>query len=576
MLSNAVIGGLVVAMYITILSLQLNPRFALTALPGLAGTFVLSYGLHFAAAFYVLIVLRQLLTTEVMSPGWISFRVLVWLCAVAALIGSLLMWANLRAFHAVLDDSAARRMAGGAIALTVCAGLGVLLVGVHRLSGPRGSRTGATLLGATLMASLAVPLMLRGPGTGPAAEAAPFEMPPAVPYSGAGPRVTLLLFEGASLDIIVPAAAAGRLPHFERLLNEGASLHVATLRPTQPGPVWTAAATGKLPVHNGIRSAATYTPFATRGSLELLPDYSFAHALVRFGFLQERLHSSHDLAATPLWRILGRQGVTVGIVNWPVTHPARPVPGYLVSDQIERRPRSPVELAGSDVIWPPEGIAVAAAAAAAVSAAPDRSLAAVPGAQADNGLASPCEADRRLDRLAADLDRLTPAQFRAVRYECLDAVGHYFLRYAMPGAFGDVGEDEIHRFGDVLPAQYGVADAIVGRELAALRPGDLLLVLSGFGMEPLDPGKRLLERAFGNPRLHGTHERAPDGFLLAYGSQIVAGHRERARIVDVTPTILYFLGLPVAHDMDGHPRTDIFQRALTDARPITYIPSYER
>lgn len=574
MLSNAVIGGLVIALYITILSLQLNPRFALASLPGLAGTFVLSYGLHFAAGFYVLIVVRQLLATEVMSPGWISFRVLVWLCAVAALVGSALMWVNVRAFSAGLDASAVRRMVAGAIALSACAVVCVLLVFVHRLSGGRSSRTSAVLLGVVLMASLAVPLTLRGPGIGQAAPLKPFDMPGSVQYTGAGPRVTLLLLEGASLDIVVPAAAAGRLPHFERLLNEGASLHVATIRPTQPGAVWAAAATGKLPWKNGIRSAATYAPFASRDSLELLPDYCFAHALIRFGFLQQRPHTSHDLTATPLWRILGRQGVSVGIVNWPVTHPARPVPGYLVSDQIERRPRSPVELAGSDVIWPPDAIGLAAAAAAAVSAMPDPSLVEVSGA--DGGPASPCEADRRLDRLAADLDRQMPAQFRAVRYECLDAVGHYFLRYAMPAAFGDVAEDEIHRFGDVLPAQYGVADAIVGRELAALRPGDLLLVASGFGMEPLDPGKRLLERAFGNPRLHGSHERAPDGFLLAYGSQVAAGHRERARIVDLAPTILYYLGLPVAHDMDGHARTDIFRQALTDARPITYIPSYER
>ncbi len=86
-------------------------------------------------------------------------------------------------------------------------------------------------------------------------------------------------------------------------------MHVATMRPTQPSPVWTAAATGKLPFKNGIRSAATYTPLASVDGLEVLPDYCFSHALVEYGFLRERVHTSGDLAARPIWSILATQGV---------------------------------------------------------------------------------------------------------------------------------------------------------------------------------------------------------------------------------------------------------------------------
>ena len=46
----------------------------------------------------------------------------------------------------------------------------------------------------------------------------------------------------------------------------------------------------------------------------------------------------------------------------------------------------------------------------------------------------------------------------------------------------------------------------------------------------------------GNANFTGTHERAPDGFLLAYGGSVEAGRRPRGSIVDVAPTILYFLG----------------------------------
>ena len=95
-------------------------------------------------------------------------------------------------------------------------------------------------------------------------------------------------------------------------------------------------------------------------------------------------------------------------------------------------------------------------------------------------------------------------------------------------------------------------------------------------MEPLSPGKRMLERLVGNARISGTHERAPDGFLLAYGSRRRPRPPARASVLDLTPTMLYYLGLPVARDMDGFARTDLFQPAFTASRPITFIPTYGR
>jgi predicted AlkP superfamily phosphohydrolase/phosphomutase len=179
-------------------------------------------------------------------------------------------------------------------------------------------------------------------------------------------------------------------------------------------------------------------------------------------------------------------------------------------------------------------------------------------------------------RLATHLARALDVHVLAVRYAGLDAVGHLYLRYAMPGQFGDVSEEERRRFGRVLDDYYAYLDGLVGEVVAELSETDLLLVVSGFGMEPLTPGKRLLERLSGNERLSGTHERAPDGFLLAYGSSVAPGRLPRGAIVDVAPTLLYFLGLPVARDMDGHARTDIFSTVFNSQRTITFIPTYDR
>src|SRR5207237_9260765 len=108
-------------------------------------------------------------------------------------------------------------------------------------------------------------------------------------------------------------------------------------------------------------------------------------------------------------------------------------------------------------------------------------------------------------------------------------------------------------------------------------PGALWPVVSADGMEPVGRWKRLIEKLIGDPEGSGTHEAAPDGFLMAYGATVARGRLvSRGSVVDVVPTVLYFLGLPIGRDMDGYARTDLFRSAFTEERPITFIPTYDR
>ena len=576
MLTNAAIGGVAVSSYIAVLALQLNPHYSLAGLPVLLLTMTGAYGVNAAVAFYALIVLQQLLATEPISPGWISYRVLVWFCSAAAATGAFLMWINWLGFGPVLDSASGLRMAAGAVALSVAAAAMLLLATWHTWQGRQHSRIEAGLLAFLVMASLAVPMTFRGPGT-PAAPPSPRRSPIpaslAVTDQGQG-RVRLLLFEGVSLDVLAPEAADGRLPSFGRLFETGAFLHLATLRPTQPSTVWSAAATGKLPSKNGIRSAATYWPVGGWDALEVLPDFCFSHTLVRFGFLRQVTHTSRDVTARPIWDILSQYGVPVGVVDWSLTQPAPDLLGYAVSDEFERLTASAAEVENNQSVWPREAVSIAAAAAAQPPMGP-RVVQAARNRQVSDLIAQTCRADAAYEQMVSALERQYPSRFQAVRFKCLDAAGHYLLRYAAPNPFGDVSDEEVERYRVALGGYYAAADATVGRAMAAMRPGDLLIVLSGFGMDPLDVGKRLLERALGNPVPSGTHDRAPDGFMLAVGSGVKPGRYARASIVDVAPTVLYYFGLPVGRDMDGFARTDIFQRSVTDRKLITFIPTYE-
>jgi hypothetical protein len=62
---------------------------------------------------------------------------------------------------------------------------------------------------------------------------------------------------------------------------------------------------------------------------------------------------------------------------------------------------------------------------------------------------------------------------------------------------------------------------------------------------------------------------------MAFGAPVVSGRLSRGAVVDLVPTLLYFLGLPIGRDMDGSPRTDIFSRAFNSRQTLTFIPAYE-
>jgi Type I phosphodiesterase / nucleotide pyrophosphatase len=572
MFTNSALGGLLGAAFVTILILQLNrhlPLDASTVVP-LYVRLALFYGIHLAVGFYALILARELLIRQVDRPRWVSLRILSWLGTLVVGAAAAMMWFNFAGYGPMLDDDSARRLAAAAGATTVCAVLLAVVTVVHYSFGRRGSRVATTLLVLTLGASVLFPLAARGWGQSRPLPTRPLDVGSLQSAEIEGPQVTLIVVDGASLDFIANAVTEGRLPHFGRMLEGGAAMYLTTIRPTQPAGVWAAVATGKRPPKNGIRAAAAYSFGANGEAVDLLPDLCFAHALVHLGFLHEQPHRASALRARPLWSILGREGVPVGVVGWPITAPASPVRGFLITDRLlvgepaagpSGPPPSPSETL--DFGYPQSAVLRARAIATLSDAA---------GTIEE----PPLRRDAWASEIAWQLREEYRPRFLTLRYEGLDRAGHLYLRYARPREFGDVSADEQRRYGAVLQQHYAFLDGEIGRFMNALRPGDAVFVVSGFGMEPVRLGKRMLARLLGEPDVTGTHERAPDGFLLAFGTAIRGVHARAGSLVDVAPTVLYFLGLPVARDMDGHARTEIFRPAFTADRPITFIPSYER
>jgi hypothetical protein len=583
MLTNAIAGGVLMAAYAAVLLFQLNPQLPIVSLTAIAwlGAMIAFYTPYLSVALFFLMLGRDLLSTEPLRPAWLSVRLLAWLGAVGAGGAAVLTWTNLAAFSTILSEVARERMRAGAYATTATA-VALLVIAVLRYSvARRGSRPVAALLVACLVMSVAVPIWLRGPGEVPVLpRPAPGERHPildseATPVAFA-PRVSIFALDGASLGFIRQRVAAGQFPNLGRLLDRAATIDLATLTPTQAEPIWAAAATGKSPQQNGIRSNASYRARERDVvAADILPDYCFAAALPEQGFVQRSAPTATSLEARPVWDILSDYGIVSGVAGWPLSYPARAERGFVLSDRFDEAASEPLRLRDASAGDPTTAVDIAREIFDRWQATPRAEV--MPALA--SGLPDPIGLNQaRWDRAYHESVLALAPQFAprltAVRYEGLATFGHSYLSDAQPELFGDRTRVDPQR--SVLDQYYAFIDSEIGLATRRLAPGDLLLVISGFGMEPTALSKRLLARILSRPDFTGTHEAAPDGFLMAYGTNVASGSFGRGTVLDLAPTVLYYMGVDVGKDMDGFARTDLFVPTYVLEHPVKYVASHEK
>lgn len=575
MISNALAGGVLIALYLGVLVLQLNPQVAIASetAVGWFGALLAMYGLYVTVLVVLAILAGEAIVGRALRPGWLSVRILAWLAAVLSVTAAVLTWVNLEGLRSLLSAEAAERMRQGATATTVCAGV-LAVVAVGRYSfGRRGNRLVAVMMVTTVLASLIVPVGLRGAGDVlvPAARRANQARPVAQP-----PRVRLLLVDGAARGFIGPRVTAGQLPNVGKLIDRGAILDLATFRPTQAESVWTSAATGKYPPRTGVRSEFLFrVADAETDPVDVLPDYCFAQALLYQGLVRADPISALARRARPFWDILADYGVPSGIVNWPLTSPASADYGYLISDRFDEATSSPIRSNDPKSGEPTTAVDIARGVFDRWQQAswPD----VLPGVSTSDARLQGLRRarwDRAFAESADQLDAFFRPRLTALRLEGVDEFAHAFLRDADTELLAGGAAGESDR--SLLDRYYAFLDTQVERLIAETEPGDLLLVVSGFGMDRTPLAKRLLARLLGQRDTTGTHEAAPDGLLIAYGTNVAPGEYRRGSIVDLTPTVLYYMNIPIGRDMDGFARTDLFRAAYTADRPVRYTLTHER
>src|SRR5262245_43722381 len=575
---SAALAGALFAANLVVLVLYLNPEStpSADAVPLLVGLF-LPYALAVGAVLALLALLGNAFRwwPRALGPMVEGYPWAFSLTFLAVLGTACLFWYNLLSYRHSIPLPALRGLFASCLAVSA-AFLTMLGVAVDALVFPHRSRwISAALAVLAPAATLAVPLALR-----PAPQERSAPVPVATDTVRPVRRVVLVGVDGLSPAQVEEGIARGPLAALGRLARRGASGPLATLRPTEGPPVWTSIVTGCLPRDHGIKSFSTYRVLASPRPFELLPKGALVGLLERAGLVSRRPVTSASRRRRALWDALNAFGIPSGTVRLWGTHPPERIQGFVLSPYFHLFRDDPTR--GATTLFPPD---LWKEVVARTVRAPEVDPALVQEFVDDPARDGPWRRPLVDDALAPDLTyhragsllrSVYDPAFFAIHVNGLDVTGHAFFRYAHPDRFRDVRPAAGRRFGRVLDRYRALVAQWVGEIGQGLRPGELLFVVSGFGMEPVPLWRRLLGGFLGGGEASGTHSGAPDGYLLAMGDGIRPDVRlDGASVLDVAPTILYLLGLPVARDMEGRVLTEIVDPDFAHRHAVTFIPSYE-
>ena len=376
-------------------------------------------------------------------------------------------------------------------------------------------------------------------------------------------RLLLVGWDSADWKLINPLMDAGALPTLEKLVNSGTSGNLTTLEPQLSPMLWTSIATGKMAYHHGVP-----------GFTEVDPQ---SGAIVPV--------SAATRKCTTVWEMLAEKGLKSHIVSWFATQGEQNIPGKMVSNMYCHVPNVPKD--SDPLSWPPPPPGTYWPEELAELLNEDRvslhdidpdyvlRLFVPNGHQVDQSK------DQRLSALAKRLSEAFSAHNAAVRlmeidpewdffavyYRTIDEICHQFMHYHPPKMDG-IPEEDFEMYKEVVNGAYRMHDLMLKRLLELAGPDTSVMLVSdhGFHSDHLRPKF--------TPRVPAgiTVWHRPQGVFVASGEgffkdELVFG----ARLLDITPSILHYFGLPIGQDMEGRVLEDVF----SEQRTVETIPTWE-
>jgi predicted AlkP superfamily phosphohydrolase/phosphomutase len=367
------------------------------------------------------------------------------------------------------------------------------------------------------------------------------------------PHVVVVGVNGMELDVIRPLILKGDMPNLEHVVNNGTYGKLRTVSAPNCPRVYSTIFTSTQPDEHGVT-----------------------------GFLVGGITANTNmLKEEPIWSVLSRNDVTVGMANVPATFPVMPVNGYMISGMLTRGKNCEdgvlcapklSEVTGGDAVYPrtlqPE----------LLKNVGDFYIDCerMPGAGDLKGHEKEV-IDKWLNKVQLIRDEQTklfdylltkhPTEFTMLGQSCEDRTGHWLYPIAPYNAGYNASINNVRT--EAFPDQYIAFDKVLGSILKHVDENTYVIIVSDHGIKPL--------REFENkdPHAHMDHEKTTPviakhdfadgddvpGSFFAMGPGIKHNSRLmgfEATVYDITPTILHIYGIEQPKQMRGRVLTEIF------------------
>lgn len=357
------------------------------------------------------------------------------------------------------------------------------------------------------------------------------------------------------------------LPNMAGLINQGFTAELDSDVNYLAPQIWNTVSTGLTPDRHGVNF---FTLNIFRG-ITRQPRLGLSepglrsvleHIFPFFSLVRPAPLSAGERRGKSIWEIAELFDMRSGVLNWWASWPGVPSAGFTVSERtypklsLIHQDESPTPFFEQEVY---------------------------PEAEFDSLAHLAVRLDVRFDLILADCPQLVAFLESGVRESVADLVGSVYQAdfFYTRAAIDMVGRHEVNflalylqgadilkrldersdlvrpeRLEGLLPEYYRYLDRLLGELLRAYQPTGLTVLVC-------DPGKR------------GRQEQQL-GAVVFSGIDTRAGVRSESAFhpEDITPTMLYLMGLPVARNMSGRARTEVGVPGPGGAPPLRYLRSY--
>lgn len=373
-------------------------------------------------------------------------------------------------------------------------------------------------------------------------------------------KVLVIGWDAAEWKVIMPLIQQGKMPALSRLMSRGVHGKLQTLDPPLSPMLWTSIATGFRADTHGIG-----------GFIEPTPDGENLRPV-----------TSTSRKVKAIWNILNQEGYKSNVVAWWPSNPAEPINGVMVSNlyQIATKPLNEEWEMPKGTIHPeelsemmkkfrihPHQINLEQAQAFLPNVKTDEALRSDP--RTTSVLRTMANAGT-IHSVTCHLLENSDWDFTAVYHDAIDHFSHIAMRY-FPPRRPEIPEKDFEDYKYVVEAAYLFHDRMLARMMSLIdEENTTILLISDHGFHCDHQRPLYIPKEPSGPAV----EHSPFGVFVMAGPGIKNDGRQISglSVLDITPTLLHHMELPVGKDMEGK----VLHACFEEAREVHWIESWEQ